>query len=71
MPPKSPNDELADKVIQALVQKKLIQDRRKEEVRSALTSGRARPEDWRVWAEDYTREEAKDGGEDATGKPHA
>ena len=68
---KSPNEELADKVVLELIRKGLIYRERKEEVRIALSSGRAKAEDWRRWAEDFSREEAKDGDEDTTGKSHA
>lgn len=71
MKQKLPNDELADDVIRVLLKKKLIQDKRKDELRTALTSGNARAEDWRIWAEDFAREETKDGENDTAGKSNA
>jgi hypothetical protein len=68
MTPQSPNTELSDEVIKVLLQRKLLHHRRESEVRAALVSGKVRAEDWRVWAEDFAKEEVTDADKNETGK---
>lgn len=56
-PPKTPNEELAGLVIEALIAEGLIAPERRDEVEQKLISGRAKQDDWRLWIEHHHREQ--------------
>jgi len=57
--PKSPNEELADLVVVELLKAGLIVDRKSEEIKSKVTAGTARQDDWQVWIEQAIDQRAK------------
>lgn len=61
MTTQTPNDALADKIVSSLIEKGLLKKNREAEVRKSIITGKAKAEDWRVWAEDFMREEAGNG----------
>lgn len=52
-----PNEQLSTEVVNELIKAGLIKPARVEQVRAALSNGKCRASDWKIWAEDYTREE--------------
>jgi len=68
---KSPNEELADKIVDKLLSDGLVEKKRKTVLQSALTTGKVKAADWRLWAEDVVMREVQDGSEESPDQPDA
>ena len=60
-----PNDELANQVIHALLGKGMIRENHVDDVRKALNTGKTRPEDWNLLAENMIMEEMGNDSQDS------
>lgn len=56
----SPNDRLADQVLTALQKADLLKPGRSSHASKMLKASKVSASDWRLWAEDYAKEEVKD-----------
>lgn len=63
--PSTPNDDLAEQIVDELLAKDIIKDHRAAMVKSKLMNGGCTASDWRIWAEDF----AKPEGDDAEATP--
>ena len=61
----SPNEELAEQIVDSLVSKRLIEEHRVPTLMAKLKNGPCSASDWRVWAEDF----AKPGVDDDEATP--
>ena len=55
----SPNDRLAEAVVESLVDSGLLKTARQVDAMRLLTTSRVAASQWRIWAEDFAKEEAK------------
>lgn len=66
-----PNDELANQVIHALLERGMLRESHTDDVRNALNTGKTRPEDWTMIAENMTMEELGNDSKDSPKDPDA
>lgn len=60
----TPNEQLAEAVVEALLENDLIKDSRRARVKKALCAGTAKSSEWIIWAEDFIQEETDDVDEE-------
>lgn len=55
----SPNERLAEATAKELVKTGLLKEIREEDATRLLTTSRVAASQWRIWAEDFAKEEAQ------------